>query len=122
MELLLIIVFVVGFFLGKLYGYYHVVKLMKEIAADNGLDLEKALGLKTEEKTTTPEVYKLKVEQHGDMLYLFDYEQDEFICQGSSVQELAKRAKEYKNICIAAVLHGEKVFKFKDGESTEVLA
>jgi len=121
MELLLILVFVVGFILGKIYGYYHVVSLMKEIAEDNGIDLEKALGLKKDEHTV-PEVYKLKVEQHGDMLYLFDYEQDEFICQGSSVQELAKHAKEYKNICIAAVLHGEKVFKFKDGESTEVLA
>ena len=61
------------------------------------------------------------VEKHGDILYLFDNDSDEFICQGSSVQELAKLAKELKNVSVAAVKHGDKIFAFKDGESVEVV-
>jgi hypothetical protein len=119
MELLL--TFVVGFILGKMYGYYKIVKMMKEVAEENGFNLEKELGL-TKEEPKIPEVYKLEVETHGNMLYLFDKESDNFICQGSSVQELAKLAKEYKNVTLAAVKYDGKIFAFKNGESIEVLA
>ena len=96
---------------------------MKEVAEEQGLDLEKELGIvKANEENKVDKVYKLKVEQHGDMLYLFDKESDDFICQASSVQELAKLASEYKKINLAAVMHGDKVFAFKDGTSTEVVA
>lgn len=121
MELLL--VFIAGFFVGEMYGYYRVVKAIRRLAEDNGFDIEKELGLnQKEESKETTSVYKLNVEQHGDMLYLFDSEKDNFICQGSSVQELCKLAKEQKNVKFAAVKHGDKIFAFKDGVSIEVLA
>ena len=121
--LLLIILLAVTFQAGKHYGYYTIVKLMKEVAEENGIDLEKELGLikdKEEAKLKPITVPKLNVEQHGDVLYLFDVENDRFICQGSSVQELAKLAKELKNVTVAAVKHGDKIFAFKDGVSVEV--
>jgi hypothetical protein len=121
MEILFLITFVVGFFLGKYYGFYKVASMMKEVAEERGFDLVKELGLNKED-TATPQVYKLEVETHGDMLYLFDKESDNFICQGSSVQELAKFAKDYKNVTLAAVKYNNKIFAFKDGESIEVLA
>lgn len=123
MELLL--VFIAGFIVGEMYGYYKVVKAIRRLAEDNGFDIEKELGLNTTEKDTekeTPSVYKLNVEQHGEMLYLFDSEKDNFICQGSSVQELCKVAKEQNNVKFAAVKHGDKIFAFKDGVSIEVVA
>lgn len=121
--LLLILLLVLVFQAGKHYGYYKIVKIMKEVAEDQGFDLEKELGLQKEqeEKQSVFVVPKLNVEQHGDMLYLFDVDTDNFICQGSSVQELAKLAKELKNVSVAAVKHGDKIFAFKDGESVEVL-
>lgn len=121
--LLLILLLVVAFQAGKHYGYYKIVKIMKEVAEDQGFDLEKELGLQKEqdEKQTVFVVPKLNVEQHGDMLYLFDVDTDNFICQGASVQELAKLAKELKNVSVAAVKHGDKIFAFKDGQSVEVL-
>ena len=86
---------------------------MEKAAEEAGIDLD-AEFVKPEKQ-----VHKLKVEKHGEMLYLFD-NKDEFICQGSSVQELANLAKKYKNIVYAAVMFDNKVFAFKDGESTEV--
>lgn len=120
--LLLLILVVVAFQAGKHYGYFKIVKLMKEVAQEQGIDLEKELGLlkEQEEANKTPAVYKLEVETHGELLYLFDKETDRFICQGSSVQELAKLAKELKQVNLAAVKYGDKVFAFKDGISTEV--
>ena len=98
---------------------------MKEVAEEQGLDLEKELGIvkEQEEARGKPEkVYKLHVEQHGELLYLFEKDSDNFICQGSSVQELCDLAKKHKNVNFAAVMHGDKVFAFKDGISTEVVA
>jgi len=126
MELLILFaIVVVAFQAGKHYGYYKIVKLMKEVAEEQGLDLERELGIiqvREEEKNKADTVHKLQVEQHGEMLYLFDKESDNFICQGSSVQELCDLAKKHKNVNLAAVLHGDKVFAFKDGISTEVKA
>jgi hypothetical protein len=124
MEIILLIVFVLAFQLGKHYGYYKIVKTMKEVADEQGIDLEKELGLVVEQENKKAKVFvvpKLNVEQHGEMLYLFDVDTDNFICQGSSVQELAKLAKELKNVSVAAVKHGDKIFAFKDGQSVEVL-
>ncbi len=126
MELLILFAIVfIAFQMGKHYGYYKIVKLMKEVAEEQGLDLERELGIvqeREEQKNQPEKVHKLQVEQHGDLLYLFDKESDSFICQGSSVQELCDLAKKHKNVNLAAVLHGEKVFKFQDGISTEVQA
>lgn len=124
MELLILFaIVVIAFQLGKHYGYYKIVKVMKEVAEEQGLDLERELGIiqvREEEKNKADIVHKLQVEQHGDLLYLFDKESDSFICQGSSVQELCDLAKSRKNVNLAAVLHGDKIFAFKDGISTEV--
>ena len=122
--LLLLILVVVAFQAGKHYGYYKIVTLMKQVAEEQGIDLEKELGIvkEQEEAKKTPSVYKLQVEQHGELLYLFDAESDKFICQGASVQELAKLALDTKKIEYAAVKHGENVYRFVNGTSTEVTA
>lgn len=110
-----------GFLLGKIHAFLAISRMIKEVAEEQGIDLEKELRESQEPKVQVKLVHKLAVEKHGEMLYLFDKEEDSFICQGSSVQELAKLAKQYKNIMYAAVLYGDKVFQFKDGESTEVV-
>jgi len=103
---------------GTIKAYYMFAREMRDAAKSLGIDLEKEL---INAETPKKSVFKLAVEQHGDMLYLFDKEEDSFICQGTSVQELAKLAKQHNNIMYAAVLYGEKVFEFKDGKSSEVV-
>jgi hypothetical protein len=111
----------IGYWLGKSHAYWTIAKSLRELAEDHGIDIQKELS-KLEKEEDEPEklVYKLKVETHNEVLYLFDKDSDEFICQGSSVQELAKLALERKQIKLAAVLHDQKVFSFKNGESAEV--
>lgn len=121
MELLLLACIVyVSFQAGKHWGYYKLVKTLKEVADEQGVDLEKELGLYKEEEEKKNIVRELNVEQHGDVLYLFDKETDQFICQGSSVLELAEIAKKQKNVLYAVVKHGDKIFAFKDGISVDI--
>lgn len=119
--LALILLLVVAFQAGKHWGYYKLVKTMKEVAEEQGIDLEKELGIiQAQEEKLEPDVHKLQVETHGDVLYLFDIDSDKFICQGASVQELAKLAKDLNKVNLAAVKYGDRVFAFKDGISTEI--
>lgn len=119
MELIFLLsIFFIGVMVGNAWASFKFVRALKDAADEAGIDLEKEI---TNYKTTQKVVYKLAVEKHGDTLYLFDKEEDSFICQGSSIQELAKLAKQYNNIVYAAVLFDDKVFQFSDGESTEVL-
>jgi hypothetical protein len=61
------------------------------------------------------------VEKSNNILYLYNREDETFVCQGSSLEELAVLAKEYKNIKYAAVLHDDDVVAFVDGKIKVVL-
>ncbi len=61
----------------------------------------------------------LMTEKHGDTLYLFEKETDHFMCQGSSLEDLAKKLSEYKDIHIALVDHNSKPVWFVNGEISE---
>jgi hypothetical protein len=86
----------------------------------------KKLGIVTPYQKNTleeqpPTVSQLMVEKANDILYLYNREDDSFVCQASSIEELAKLAKEYKNIKYAAVLHDDDVVAFVDGKIKTIL-
>lgn len=120
MELLLIITLVgIGYWIGSMHASYKFFKIMKKVAQEQGIDLDKEVEKLHQKVENTNEVHKLATEKHGDMLYLFNRESDDFICQGKSLDELASLAQKYKNIKLATVVHDDKVFMFVDGNSKE---
>jgi hypothetical protein len=79
----------------------------------------KRVGILTEiepELEEKPIVSQLFVEKSNDTLYLYDKDTDGFICQGSTLQELAILAQKYNNIKYAAVMIGEEIYAFVDGK------
>ena len=90
----------------------------------------KAMGLLTKEEeellrplendknksVTVPAIVKLRIEKTADMLYLYDYDKDSFVCQAPTVDELAKLAFQYKNIKYAAVVMDDRGYVFVDGQ------
>lgn len=125
MDIISIIILVgLGYYIGKFHTYWKMARLIKEVAEEQGIDVQAELEkiVNGDEDTEERVVHKLQVEIHGEQLYLFDHETDEFICQGSSVQELCELALKYKKVLYAAVKYNDKVFAFKDGNSTEVTA
>ena len=60
-------------------------------------------------------VVQLFVEKANNTLYLYDKDDNTFVCQGSTLEELATLAKKYKNIKYAAVMIDKEIYAFVDG-------
>lgn len=99
---------VVGYLIGEMVTVWRVRYIFQEL---------KKKGVRLEEHIVKPTtVYQLEVEQVNDMLYLYERQKNEFVCQAKTIEELATLALKYKNITYAAVLYGESIYSFIDGK------
>jgi hypothetical protein len=111
-----LLIFIVGLYIGYHVGYSVLVWRLKDIlikeAKSEGLDVSMF-----EEQKPTNTVSQLFVERANNVLYLYDKEANSFICQASTLEDLARLAKEYKNIKYAAVMdeQADIVVAFVDG-------
>lgn len=116
-----ILIFAGGYFIGKAHAYYSMVSALKRAAAEAGIDLLSEIKASTDNESVeiVEKVHLLRIEKHDETLYLYDRVSDDFLCQASTLTDLAKNAKEFKNILLASVIYGEKVFVFMNGTSEE---
>lgn len=124
MELFLIIVvaFVAGFVVGEGMVLYKLRHVLRTLADGHGIDVDKELEKlqkEQEQAIIIQQIHRLEIEQVNDMLYLYDRTSDNFVCQATSIDELAKLSKSYKNIKVATVIHDNKIFIFNDGVAEE---
>ena len=112
-----LLIFIVGLYIGYQVGYSVSVWRIKDVlvkeAKKEGLDVSMF-----EEQKPTNSVSQLFIERANNVLYLYDKEANSFICQASTMEDLAKLAKEYKNIEYAAVMdeQADVVVAFIDGK------
>lgn len=97
--------FILGFIVGETLLAFKIQKVLSLKINDSSLPII----------NKKPHVFKLFIESDQGILYLYDHEKNEFVCQASTVDELAKLAKQYKNIEYAAVLHGDDALMFVNG-------
>ena len=107
--LILLVVFGVGFFVGETTFAYRIRHIIYKEAKMQGINIDGEL------EDTTPNITKLFIEKANDILYLYDYEENTFICQAKTINELASLAQKYKNIKYAVVAQGDNMFTFIDG-------
>lgn len=114
-------VFYFGYILAQAITAYRIRKVLQKLARDQGIDLDNELEkiVEQQENVKVLKVLNLETEIHGDMIYLWDNENNNFICQAKSIEELARLAKEHRNVIGAIVKHGNKVFFFHDGNIKE---
>lgn len=110
---ILLVIFYLGFQIGGLYVSYKLRDLIIKEAISRGIEIPELEKNILEKKKN-----KLVIEHNDNVLYLYDFDTNTFICQGSSIEELAKLAKEYKNIEHAFVLDSQSniMFTFIDGK------
>ncbi len=112
LELIIIgLVFWLGYQVGMSVTAYRLRFLVYKEARRKGLLKEMDLSLEEE----IPVVNQLVVEKANNILYLYNKEDKTFICQATTLSELAKLAKQYKNIKYAAVVDGDDVYAFVNG-------
>jgi hypothetical protein len=109
--LIFVIVAVIGYNIGLAVTAYRLRYLIHKEARRLGLDNSDDISVYDE---ADPEVVQCVVEKANDTLYLY-HKDNSFICQGKTLDELAKLAKQYKNIKYAAVIHNEDTYGFVDG-------
>lgn len=108
----IIVCLVVGYIIGNVHTIWKLRKILKDERIDilpTSIELAKSKTL----------VRKLNIEEIDNMLYLYDKETDDFICQANSIEDLAKSCNEYKNITVATVIHDTKIFIFTNGKYQE---
>jgi len=110
--IILLVVFAIGFYVGESVFAYRIRHLIYKEAKAQGIHID----LDDEHK---PNVVKLFVERTNDMMYLYEYEKNTFVCQGKTLNELATLAQKYKNIKYAVVLNDEEVLVFANGSVKE---
>lgn len=109
LELIIVgFVFWIGYQVGMTIMAYRLRDLLLNDAIRRGLI--KKIDLEEE-----PTVMQLFVEKANNTLYLYDKNDNTFVCQGSSLEELATLAKKYKNIDYAAVMIDKEIYAFVDG-------
>ena len=108
--LILLVVFGIGFYVGESVFAYRIRHLIYKEAKAQGIIIE------LDDK---PIITKLFIEKSNDTLYLYDYEETTFVCQGKTLDELASLAQKYKNIKYAVVAHGDDMLMFVDGAVKE---
>ena len=103
----------IGYLVGYVHSLFRVRKIISDIAEESGIDLDE------KPEPVKSKVRKLEVQQINDMLYLYERDTNDFICQANTIEDLAKLAQKYKNINFATVIHDKKVFMFIEGNSKE---
>ena len=108
--LILLVVFGIGFYVGETTFAWRIRHLIYKEAKERGIVVE------VDDK---PNVAKLFIEKSNDVLYLYDYEANTFVCQGNTIDELASLAQKYKNIKYAVVSHGDDMLMIVEGAVKE---
>lgn len=113
--LILLAVFGIGFFVGEASLAWRIRHIVYKEAIKQGINVDADFVV----HDTKPNIAKLFIEKANNILYLYDYDANTFICQGKTIDELASLAQKYKNIQYAVVAHGDDMLMFIDGAVKE---
>ena len=106
--LFILFVFILGFRTGELFFSMRIREAVKREA--------KRQGVKIEPDSDDIIVRKMIVEEDNNSLFLYDFDNKAFICQGRTVQELAKKANADRGVNVAVVVHNKECYYFINGD------
>lgn len=105
-------IFYVGMVVGEMKISWHLRDIIRKEAIKEGIHVDDNFNIIRDEK---PHVAKLFVEKSNNILYLYDYEANTFVCQANTVDELASLAMKYNNIKYAVVESNGDMLMFVEG-------
>lgn len=117
--LTLILAVTFGVMLGEFLAIMRFRKMLYKIAESHGIDLESEMDKVLSESDDEERIVAdLKIEKMHDIFYLYHRLDDEFVCQGATIDEVAALAKKYKQINTATVvdIDNKELFVFNDGK------
>ena len=112
----LLIAFGIGFFLGYKFMRLIISMSLKEIAVEQGINLDELQKSVRKDLMKTKEILSIVTEKHGDGIYAFDEKSDTFLCQGNTIEDLAKKLREQNNVLVAKIVHNDEELWLIDGK------
>lgn len=122
LEIFLYIVgLIMGFQLGSAFEVYTMRKNIKQLAdtmsTKDLIDISNNLTSKI-----APNITKLKIEELNNIIYVYDSTSDEFICQGTSIDEAAENFNKRNIGCLGLGLHNNNAIFFVDGKVSTTIS
>jgi hypothetical protein len=102
---------IIGFYIGKIYQTFKIVDILVKEHISEAL-----------EKVPSLEVFKLEIEEHEGTKFLYDSDAQEFICQGSTLDDLAKLFNERKKKSLGMLEYDNTSVYFIDGKVSDKIA
>jgi hypothetical protein len=103
---------IVAFFIGRIYQAVKIVDIL----------VRAHLAEELNERATSLEVFKLEIEEHQGTKFLYDSTAQEFICQGSTLEDLAKLFNERKQKSLGMLEYDNTSVYFIDGKVSDKIA
>ena len=102
---------IVAFYIGRIYEAFKIIDILVEAHMEE-----------TIEKVPSLEVFKLEIEEHQGVKFLYDSDAQEFICQGSTLDDLAKLFNERKRKSLGMLEYDNNSVYFIDGKVSDKIA
>lgn len=112
----LLIAFGIGFFLGYKFMRLIISMSLREIASEQGINLDELQKSVRKDLVKTHEIISIVTENHGEGIYAFDKHSDTFLCQGNTIEDIAKKLREQNNVMIAKIVHNNEELWLIDGK------
>jgi uncharacterized protein YneF (UPF0154 family) len=109
--------FLVGLLLvaaGLVCGYF--IGIFRAIAALKSINQQLVESLVKQPKESKPKLRMFKIDHNNGVMYLYDMVTDSFVCQGSSLVELAGIVSTTHSVRLAGVVNGEDKLWFINGK------
>lgn len=115
----IIIIFGIGYCIGEFLAVMRMLRLFEHLTGKE-LELEDIENLETDEEYVASVARSMlfKTETINDMMYVYSMDEDTFVCQGSTIEELCKKCREYTKLSDVFVFHEKQAYHY-DGEVIE---
>ena len=105
--------FIFGYWVASKIIAFQMQFMIRRLAKEHNIDISD-LDEETEVKPVAiPILITESVDKHGILLY---DGKNNFMCQGTSLEEVAENLLKYKNIKVAIILHKDNKVLFVDGK------
>ena len=117
----IVIILAIGYHVGEFIAIMRMVNLFEHLTGKE-LDLEDLERLNNENDAdhvlSVARSMMFQTETHNDTLYLYSIDQDSFVCQGNTLEDICKKCREYTKLSDVFVFHEKQAYHY-DGEVIE---
>jgi hypothetical protein len=114
----IIIIFGIGYCIGEFIAVMRMVSLFEHLTGKE-LELEDIENINDGEHILeVARSMMFQTETINDVMYVYSMDENTFVCQGSTIEELCKKCREYTKLSDVFVFHEKQAYHY-DGEVIE---